>query len=256
LLVRLWASRHQTDEGPILAMAITDISEQSRDAAVSGLENLVAGSRVVLGALSHEIKNLAAAIGAETRQLERAGAPTDHLLGLAQGLEKLASAQLQGLRPRSDIRTDARRVLQEIGAMLSAEFLSERAALHIQAMENPLWVRADYHGLQQVLLNLLTNALRECGRSETDNECRVEILVEPNLTRVRILSPGAPLATEHLFRAFAPDAKGTGLGLYISRSILRSFGGDLRYDETSDRPCFVVELVTAPAPPGPEEAEA
>ena len=49
---------------------------------------------------------------------------------------------------------------------------------------------------------------------------------------------------ECLFQPFQPGAGGTGLGLYVSRAVVRSYGGDLRFEPTAAGSCFTVELET------------
>jgi signal transduction histidine kinase len=49
-------------------------------------------------------------------------------------------------------------------------------------------------------------------------------------------------APENLFRPFLPGAESTGLGLYVSRAIMRSFGGELDYQPSSEGCCFAVVL--------------
>jgi two-component system sensor kinase FixL len=43
-----------------------------------------------------------------------------------------------------------------------------------------------------------------------------------------------------LFRPFQPDAETAGLGLYVSRSIMRSFGGELIHEPRAQGCCFAV----------------
>ena len=50
---------------------------------------------------------------------------------------------------------------------------------------------------------------------------------------------------EHLFHPFQSGAEVTGLGLYLSRAFLRSFGGELRYQPIADGACFIVDLLSA-----------
>jgi C4-dicarboxylate-specific signal transduction histidine kinase len=47
---------------------------------------------------------------------------------------------------------------------------------------------------------------------------------------------------EQLFRPFQPGADGAGLGLYVSRAIVRSFRGELRYEVRPAGCCFAVVL--------------
>jgi C4-dicarboxylate-specific signal transduction histidine kinase len=249
----LWIASCETGPDPVIAVALVDISEQVRDAEVSGLENLIAGSRVVLGAVSHEIRNLAAAISMEVRSLSRSGAvgavdAAGKLLTLSAGLERLAASQLQTVHPRFDARAHLARVITEISVIMGPEFSSCGAALCIEPFEPGLWVRADSHGLLQVLLNLLNNAVRQCA-GVPSAKCRIRVSQTGERAAIRVLNPGEPSGhPERLFHPFEADAHGTGLGLYVSRGILRSFGGDLRYDTGSGEPCFVVELVACPEP--------
>jgi signal transduction histidine kinase len=48
-----------------------------------------------------------------------------------------------------------------------------------------------------------------------------------------------------LFRPFQHGADASGLGLYVSKAMARSFGGDLRFEPQRQGACFVVELLRA-----------
>ena len=106
-------------------------------------------------------------------------------------------------------------------------------------------VVADPHGLLQVFLNLAQNSLRAVGEAPVRD---LEITVLAGDQRVLVFfqdsGPGVE-APERLFQPFQAGADGTGLGLYISRAIVRSYGGDLRFDPTAPGCCFVVELPLA-----------
>ncbi|HVT99805.1 MAG TPA: ATP-binding protein, partial [Acidobacteriaceae bacterium] len=55
-------------------------------------------------------------------------------------------------------------------------------------------------------------------------------------------SGGGVLHPEQLFRPFQEGAQSSGLGLYLSRAFLRSFGGEIRHLALSDGACFIVNL--------------
>ncbi|MBD2205881.1 HAMP domain-containing histidine kinase [Calothrix sp. FACHB-1219] len=93
-----------------------------------------------------------------------------------------------------------------------------------------LWVQGDALQLQRVFNNLLVNAINHSRRGG-----RVEVVLEPqtNYQVVKILDTGAGIETAelpHIFERFYQghsnrQAKGSGLGLYLSRQIITAHGG-------------------------------
>src|SRR5256885_5942529 len=97
----MWISTYKTLAGTALAAVVWDASENLRDREGSGLDSMMATSRVLIGAMSHEIRNLASAASAAHLGLNRNGAnlmenEQYQVLGtLIQGLEKIASSGLR-----------------------------------------------------------------------------------------------------------------------------------------------------------------
>jgi two-component system NarL family sensor kinase len=95
-----------------------------------------------------------------------------------------------------------------------------------------LWVKGDTLQLQRVMANLLTNAINHSPRGE-----RVELILEPGSSyqTVRVTDNGAGIKPDelpHLFERFYQgqsdrQAKGSGLGLYLSRQIIEAHGGTI-----------------------------
>ncbi|MEO9294888.1 MAG: ATP-binding protein [Nitrososphaera sp.] len=102
----------------------------------------------------------------------------------------------------------------------------------------PLTVQADRSKLFEVLSNLTRNAIRFSG-----NESRITITLKKSedgrdaVVQVRDCGMGiAPEIMPRLFQKFAasPDYGGTGLGLYISRSIVEAHGGKIWAENNKD----------------------
>ena len=61
-LAHVWFSTYQTKSGPRLAAVVFDSSEELRDRAEFNLQQILSGSKVLVGALCHEIRNVCGAI--------------------------------------------------------------------------------------------------------------------------------------------------------------------------------------------------
>ena len=105
--------------------------------------------------------------------------------------------------------------------------------LHLDLMDEPPWVSADRIHLQQVFMNLLTNALDamkiETGRPR---ELRIQTRVNArHAVEVTIQDSGVGLDPQNLEKLFEPfhttKPQGLGMGLPISRSIIEAHGGRL-----------------------------
>ena len=110
-------------------------------------------------------------------------------------------------------------------------------------VEDPLpLVQADHHSLLQVFVNLARNS-RQALENTPVRQVRIATSVEDDVVLVRFHDSGPGVSRpEELFRPFQTGAHSFGLGLYISRAILRSHGGGLRYDPEESGSCFTVEL--------------
>jgi PAS domain S-box-containing protein len=122
-----------------------------------------------------------------------------------------------------------------------------------------LAVTADADRLQQVLLNLLTNASKF-----TPPGGRVSVLAEEfeGHVRIHVRDTGIGIEHDHLSKIFDPfvqvgspeaSSHGVGLGLAISRELARAMSGDLAVESTPGRgSVFTIELPAAAAPAPPE----
>ncbi len=106
-------------------------------------------------------------------------------------------------------------------------------------------VWADRGNLMQVFLNLITNSIRALSRNG-GRSLSIVARTESNQVVVECSDNGGGVAhPEHLFHPFQAEAESTGLGLYLSRAFVRSFGGELRYQPLADGARFTVLLTPA-----------
>jgi two-component system sensor kinase FixL len=246
-LAHVWLSTYHTLQGPGLAAVVWDASENLRDREGSGFDSMMATSRVLIGAISHEIRNLAsAAASAHTRLAAECpvhGNDQYEVLGtLIQGLEKIASSGLRAASDREAMVTDLGTVLDEARIVIEPGLREAGIALIWEVGEGLPLVQADHHSLLQVFVNLARNSVQALeGRPV--REVRISVAVERDLVAIHFCDSGPGVAQpDELFRPFQAGAHSVGLGLYISRAILRAHGGGLRYDPDGPGTCFTVEL--------------
>jgi len=246
-LANVWVSTYVTSEGPSLAAVIWDASENLRDRERTGLDSMLATSRVLIGAISHEIRNLASAAAACYAALEppqRTGRSGEHeaLGSLIGALERIASSGLRMASQRETAVADLGTVLDEARIVIEPMLREAGFAVTWDMRDNPRLVQSDQHSLLQVFVNLARNVVEHAG-DWPERDVNISVRVENDLAVVRFRDSGPGVARpEELFQPFQAGAQSCGLGLYISRAIVRSHGGDLRYEPAAKGACFAVDL--------------
>ena len=136
-------------------------------------------------------------------------------------------------------------VVEEVIALLGDDARSAGVEITIEGSEVAM-VMADRLQMQQVLLNLIRNAIEAVGeRSDMERRITVRLRQREGEARVDVEDNGPGVSAhvaDQLFEPFA-SAKptGMGLGLLLSREIIRFHGGDLwldRQDATGARFAF------------------
>lgn len=251
---RVFFSTYKTAAGPRLAALIVDASEELREREESSFEHFLAGSRVVVGAVSHEIRNVCSAIAVLYENLSRSGhlkanKDFEALGSLVETLNKIASLELKhstsGTRAARIDGADLVEMFDSLRIVLEASCEEADIAVHWEIPEGlpPVW--ADRHLLLQALLNLTKNAERALEGADV-KRVEISVSVGKGHVTIRVTDTGPGIGSaDKLFRPFQAGAESTGLGLFLSRSLIRSFRGDLRYDPTVPGCSFVIDLATA-----------
>lgn len=138
-------------------------------------------------------------------------------------------------------RVDLRALVRDVAGELAPQLDAKRIALDLQLGPSPMVAKVDPSRFQQVVRNVLANAIRfsPAGRplqvsADLDDDQQVRL-------RVRDFGPGIPPAElDKIFEAFVQSSTtkdgsgGTGLGLAISRKILQAHGGSIRAQNNPD----------------------
>lgn len=246
----IWFSTYATARGRRLAAIAVDSSDEVREREERGLRQLLASNRVLTAAVLHEIRNLCASISTAFDNLtalpDTAQRRESEVLGsMIAALGSLASANLQGASRESLSAVRVQSLFDQFRIVAEPAWQEIDGTLEVRAPEELLTVVGDQHGLLQVLLNLMSNSLRAVERQE---HRRFSVVAERRngkvLLAVQDSGPGIR-QPEKLFVPFQTGADRVGLGLYLSRALMRSFGGELRHVPTPDGCRFDIELVPA-----------
>jgi PAS domain S-box-containing protein len=230
-----WFASCPAKDGAHLVAILADASEDLREFQETSLQTLLKSTRVLVGSVSHEIRNVCAAISIAQANLSRIPGVAESedyaaLRSLALSLARLSAAELPSPDAPDLTSVDLRGLLDEFRVVMGPALREESVQLSIEAMDELPLAVGDHHSLLQVLINLCRNSSRAMRRRKVKS---ILISVRPERGRVciRVSDTGPGVKNpEHLFRAFQPGADSSGLGLFISRALVRSSGGDLSYE--------------------------
>jgi signal transduction histidine kinase/CheY-like chemotaxis protein len=244
--------------------------QRAKTAAESANE---AKSRYLV-AVSHEIRSPLNAIYGYAQLLERGDAVTgaeagaairrsvDHLTNLAESLLEISRIESGVLKTRSGV-IDIRALLGQIVSMFWAQATAKGLSLTLNVGNNlPPLVKTDQKRLKQVLINLVSNAIKytETGRVE------IAVSYRNDVATIDVVDTGIGIEPGEMERVFEPFERGSsssvqsqpgiGLGLTITRVLAQVLGGDITATSTPGAGSrFRLKLMLAPAiPPVDKEA--
>jgi len=166
--------------------------------------------------------------------VERARKVVHNMLGYARRME-----------PRQE-DVDVNDTIQQTITLLENHARINNIDIQIDLADSIPIIASDQAQLQQVFLNLLNNAIDAIG---SNGSIDVVSLREDDRIVVRIKDDGPGLSDEMIRKIFDPfyttkePGKGTGLGLWVSHSIMAKMGGNIHVKNNPDRGAiFTVEI--------------
>lgn len=246
-LAHVWFSSYLTPEGARLAAIVVDASEEMRDREEQGLRQLMIGNRIAAAAVSHEVRNLCSAISLLCSNIlaRHEIAHDDDFQGLntlVHGLERIASWQLHSNVHDALEEIALQEVMDDLRIVIEPDWRDINGKIQWKLPPQLPAVLGERHGLLQSFLNLAQNSHRAVQQRAV-RELRIEVSVDDRMASIRFHDSGPGISDpERLFAPFQPGADGSGLGLYVSRAMVRSYGGDLRWEPQTGGACFRVEI--------------
>jgi len=213
-------------------------AEQTR---LKRLENV---RRDFVANVSHELRTPLTVVSGFAETLKDPDIPTERrtefaqtILSNAQRMQRIVDELLDLTRiesgnwqPRQQ-PVDVGEVAREVFARASSAAQAKRVCLTTRIAQGATIVWADRTALEQILFNLVENAIRHT----TDGSVSVEASDGDGATTLKVVDAGGGIAEEHLPRIFerfyrvepgrSRDTGGTGLGLSIVKHLAEAHGG-------------------------------
>lgn len=199
----------------------------------------------------HEIKNPLAAVRGYLQLFKKelrespCAARVDTMLAAVDRINAIITDFLRLARPAVPRRRPCklRSVIEKAIRLIEGEAGHRGIRFLFSCEEKFPEVVLDEEQFQQVLLNVFKNA---CEAMPEGGEIAVRVVADPGASflRIEVEDTGPGMTEEQRRRAFEPffttKEGGTGLGLYISRLIVKNHGGDMKIENNPSRGCRVV----------------
>jgi two-component system, NtrC family, sensor kinase len=250
-VLRLNAAPLAGPEPGSVVVLIEDVTEQRLlEAQIIQNDKMASIGQLVSG-VAHELNNpLTSIAGLAELLLERPAhleLPREHLRVIHDQAERagrivrnLLTFARKGVPEQTAV--DLNDVISRTSLLIVYELQLHRIELSTELSPEPVIVRGDRYELQQVLLNLVTNAVQAVAGLEPGKPRRIMLSTARSngdaILRVRDTGPGVPQHfAPYLFTPFFTTkgpGEGTGLGLSLSYGLVKAHGGALTYEPPAE----------------------
>lgn len=249
LLLQEVAAHRRTDVELQKAKEIAERASEAKTRYVAGMTHeLRSPLNTILGYTHILLKNqkLEEPVRETLATMQQSG---QHLHALIDG--SLELARIEAGRLRLDVAPlPLPDLIDSIGAMMRPQAEAKGLVFSVETLGNmPAWVRADAKRLRQILINLLSNAVRFTERGEV----RLRLDFRSHVSRLEVVDTGIGIEPQDRERIFVPfergsagrrtNVPGTGLGLTITHLLTELMGGQLTLTSTpGEGSTFTVRL--------------
>ena len=254
----------RVEESPKNTSEINDLA-RAFNTMVDSLESSERRRQEFVANVSHELKTPMTTIGGyidgmldgtippekQQHYMQIVSGEVRRLSRLVRNMLDISRLQAMGVEESRMTRVDLGELMSDVIITFEQKINGKGLNVDVELPDRPVWVKAERDGITQVVYNLLDNAIKFCPQG---GKLGLFLALEGGKAKVTVQNSGPtidpnelPLLFDRFHKADksrSADREGWGLGLYIAKTIVGAYGGDIWATSENGITNFIFTLPT------------
>ena len=254
----------RVEESPKNTSEINDLA-RAFNTMVDSLESSERRRQEFVANVSHELKTPMTTIGGyidgmldgtippekQQHYMQIVSGEVRRLSRLVRNMLDISRLQAMGVEESRMTRFDLGELMSDVIITFEQKINGKGLNVDVELPDRPVWVKAERDGITQVVYNLLDNAIKFCPQG---GKLGLFLALEGGKAKVTVQNSGPtidpnelPLLFDRFHKADksrSADREGWGLGLYIAKTIVGAYGGDIWVTSENGITNFIFTLPT------------
>ena len=254
----------RVEESPKNTSEINDLA-RAFNTMVDSLESSERRRQEFVANVSHELKTPMTTIGGyidgmldgtippekQQHYMQIVSGEVRRLSRLVRNMLDISRLQAMGVEESRMTRFDLGELMSDVIITFEQKINGKGLNVDVELPDRPVWVKAERDGITQVVYNLLDNAIKFCPQG---GNLGLFLALEGGKAKVTVQNTGPtidpnelPLLFDRFHKADksrSADREGWGLGLYIAKTIVGAYGGDIWATSENGVTNFIFTLPT------------
>lgn len=253
----------RVEESPKNTSEINDLA-RAFNTMVDSLESSERRRQEFVANVSHELKTPMTTIGGyidgmldgtippeKQHYMQIVSGEVRRLSRLVRNMLDISRLQAMGVEESRMTRFDLGELMSDVIITFEQKINGKGLNVDVELPDRPVWVKAERDGITQVVYNLLDNAIKFCPQG---GKLGLFLALEGGKAKVTVQNSGPtidpnelPLLFDRFHKADksrSADREGWGLGLYIAKTIVGAYGGDIWATSENGITNFIFTLPT------------
>ena len=139
-------------------------------------------------------------------------------------------------------------LLEDTTDIMRPLFKKNHIKINLDIEDDELYLNLDYNRMKQVLVNILKNAIEAKDKKKSEHYINISTSKKNNEFIIKIKDNGMGMDTKTLKRVdemfYTTKEKGTGLGVALSKEIIKKHGGSINYASVKNK--YTIVTITLP----------